>query len=186
MGWIRRLFYGESSDDNDSYLARLNGTSAISGAAPEKAETSGESERPNSLPPAPNPYQTSTGQKIIPEVEVERLEAHLSGDNRNLELWAHIRNHADFDIELDKYEILGQRGDLQKFLKPGEIFELRIYRGDTPRNNYVRKMYIQFKVVGTGDYFQADHQIQYQHEQDGDDTWYIPEELELLRPIRDI
>ena len=76
---------------------------------------------------------------------------------------------------------------MNKFLKPGEIFELRLYRGPMPQSDSVRKMYIQYKIVGTGDYFQADHMIEYKYEQDNrGNKWYMPDELKLLRPVRDI
>ena len=42
-------------------------------------------------------------------------------------------------------------------------------------------------IVGTGDYFQADHMIEYKYEQDNRGSkWYMPDELKLLRPVRDI
>ena len=62
----------------------------------------------------PDQYHLAGGQKIIPEIEVERIKAQPSGDNKSLEIWAYIHNLASFDIELDKYELLGQRNDLNK------------------------------------------------------------------------
>lgn len=195
MGWLRDLIFGEP-DGDEEYLARLNNNDMVSpqdnrGSRDENnfdEDTSGvAADARKSGKPQPDQYHSANGQKVIPEIEVERTEAHPSGDNKYLEVWAHIRNHASFDVELDKYEILGQRGDLNKFLKPGEIFELRLYRGPMPQSDSVRKMYIQYKIVGTGDYFQADHMIEYKYEQDNrGNKWYMPDELKLLRPVRDI
>ena len=196
MGWLRDLIFGEP-DGDDEYLARLNNNDMVSlqdnrGSRDENnfdKDTSGVAAdtRKSDSKPQPDQYHSANGQKVIPEIEVERTEAHPSGDNKYLEVWAHIRNHASFDVELDKYEILGQRGDLNKFLKPGEIFELRLYRGPMPQSDSVRKMYIQYKIVGTGDYFQADHMIEYKYEQDNrGNKWYMPDELKLLRPVRHI
>jgi hypothetical protein len=184
MGWLRNLIFGEPDDDSD-YLARLNNDANM--MQPRDDEEGGRPNVSSDNSTKPDQYHSANGQKVIPEIEVERIESHPSGDNKYLEIWAHIRNHASFDIELDKYELLGQRGDLNKFLKPGEIFELRMYRGAMPQNDIIRRMYIQYKIVGTGDYFQADHMIEYKYEQDSHgNKWCMPEELKLLRPVRDI
>ena len=191
MGWLRNLIFGEP---NDEYLARISSIKNIgdSSRAGLPQEINGDVEnKPDETPVAseqkPDQYHLAGGQKIIPEIEVERIKAQPSGDNKSLEIWAYIHNLASFDIELDKYELLGQRGDLNKFLKPGEIFELRMYQGAMPENDSVRKMYIQYKIVGTGDYFQADHTINYKYEQDSQgNKWYMPDSLKLIRPVRDI
>ena len=121
MGWLRDLIFGEP-DGDDEYLARLNNNDMVSpqdnrGSRDENnfdKDTSGVAAdtRKSDSKPQPDQYHSANGQKVIPEIEVERTEAHPSGDNKYLEVWAHIRNHASFDVELDKYEILGQRGVL--------------------------------------------------------------------------
>ena len=190
MGWLRNLIFGEP---NDEYLARISGIKNIgdgSRAGLLQEDNGSVENKPDEMPASerkPDRYHLASGQKIIPEIEVERIKAQPSSDNKSLEIWAYIHNLASFDIELDKYELLGQRGDLNKFLKPGEIFELRMYRGAMPENDSVRKMYIQYKIVGTGDYFQADHTINYKYEQDSQgNKWYMPDSLKLIRPVRDI
>ena len=190
MGWLRNLIFGEP---NDEYLARISGIKNIgdgSRAGLLQEDNGSVENKPDEMPASeqkPDQYHLAGGQKIIPEIEVERIKAQPSSDNKSLEIWAYIHNLASFDIELDKYELLGQRGDLNKFLKPDEIFELRMYQGAMPENDSVRKMYIQYKIVGTGDYFQADHTINYKYEQDSQgNKWYIPDSLKLIRPVRDI
>ena len=190
MGWLRNLIFGEP---NDEYLARISGIKNIgdgSRAGLLQEDNGSVENKPDEMPASerkPDRYHLASGQKIIPEIEVERIKAQPSSDNKSLEIWAYIHNLASFDIELDKYELLGQRGDLNKFLKPGEIFELRMYQGAMPENDSVRKMYIQYKIVGTGDYFQADHTINYKYEQDSQgNKWYMPDSLKLIRPVRDI
>ena len=190
MGWLRNLIFGEP---NDEYLARISGIKNIgdgSRAGLLQEDNGSVENKPDEMPASerkPDRYHLASGQKIIPEIEVERIKAQPSSDSKSLEIWAYIHNLASFDIELDKYELLGQRGDLNKFLKPGEIFELRMYRGAMPENDSVRKMYIQYKIVGTGDYFQADHTINYKYEQDSQgNKWYMPDSLKLIRPVRDI
>ena len=189
MGWLRNLIFGEP-DDDDEYLARLNNNDDMMAPRDDRDSSEGKDALGDAAKDETSPddqYHLASGQKIIPEIEVDRIKAQSSSDNKRLEIWAYIRNHAAFDVELDKYELLGQRGDLNRFLKPGEIFELRLYQGAMPQSDAVRKMYIQYKIVGTGDYFQADHMIEYKYEQDNHgNKWYLPEELKLLRPVRDI
>ena len=125
MGWLRDLIFGEP-DDDDEYLARLNNNDMVSpqdnrGSRDENnfdKDTSGVAAdtRKSDSKPQPDQYHSANGQKVIPEIEVERTEAHPSGDNKYLEVWAHIRNHASFDVELDKYEILGHFSSQARFL----------------------------------------------------------------------
>ena len=126
-----------------------------------------------------NPFYDA-GRKIIPEIEVVRLEPHESGNN--LELWAHIKNLSQFEIEVTKIAILGQTNTIGRFLDPGEQHEVRIYRGTIPTNEGYKKCEISFKLVRSGDYFCADHRIDY----DFEDGKYIPTELHVIHPIRDV
>ena len=131
-------------------------------------------------------YVTEHGSKIIPNVEIERVEPHLSSDMKHLEVWAHIKNHSTFEVEVRKVNFLRQHTEPGRFLKPSEEHEVRIYAGDTPRNDAEHKAELQFKIVGNDDYFQADHRIDYRYEKDEHGEFYVPEELHLILPIRDI
>lgn len=117
MGWLRNLIFGEP---NDEYLARISSIKNIgdgSRAGLPQEINGGVENKPDETPVAseqkPDQYHLAGGQKIIPEIEVERIKAQPSSDNKSLEIWAYIHNLASFDIELDKYELLGQRGDLK-------------------------------------------------------------------------
>ena len=141
----------------------------------------GESRATSTEKPATeqNPYYDG-GRKIVPEIEVTRLEPHESGDN--LELWAHIKNNSSFEVEISKVAILGQINTVGRFLDANEQYEVRIYRGKIPTNDGYKKCEIYFKLVETGDYFCADHRIDY----DYDDGRYVPNELHVIHPIRDV
>jgi hypothetical protein len=119
-------------------------------------------------------------RKIVPEVDVERLEAHQNGDR--LELWAHVQNHSKFEVQVGRVNILGQHLDVGRFLKPGERNEVKIYAGAMPKDDSYHKAEFFFKIVKNGDYFCADHRIEYGFH----DGHYVPEDLKIIHPIRDV
>ena len=109
MGWLRNLIFGEP---NDEYLARISSIKSIGdgsragGMGLPQEGNGGIESKPDETPVAseqkPDQYHLAGGQKIIPEIEVERIKAQPSSDNKSLEIWAYIHNLASFDIELDK------------------------------------------------------------------------------------
>ena len=119
-------------------------------------------------------------RKIVPEVDVERLEAHQNGDR--LELWAHVQNHSKFEVQVGRVNILGQYLDVGRFLKPGERYEVKIYAGPMPKDDSHHKAEFFFKIAENGDYFCADHRIEYGFH----DGHYVPEDLKIIHPIRDV
>lgn len=59
-------------------------------------------------------------------------------------------------------------------MKPAEVKELKVFSGNTPKNEAYHSAYVQYNIIGSGDYFQTDHYIQHQHEQ----TENVPDGLE--------
>lgn len=133
-----------------------------------------------------DPYRDDAGNKIRPEVAIERAKANLSSDMKRLELWTTIKNRSMFNIEVHRVNIIGQHTELGHSLRPGESCEVRIYNGSTPTNNAYHTAEIQFKITGSGDYFQADHSIKYHYELNDNGKFYVPEGFDLMRPIKDI
>ena len=129
---------------------------------------------------------TGLPRKIIPELEVLRVEPHLSSDSKHLELWVTFLNRSEAEIELRNVAVLKQRADVGRFLKPGESHELKVYSGETPTNDAEHRAIVQLKVVENGDYFEADFLIKYHYEQEEHGAVYVPEALELIRPVRDV
>lgn len=121
------------------------------------------------------------GQKIIPEITVTRVEGHVSGDN--LDLWVTIHNSSEVSLFIDKIHVLGQKMDLNYDLAPGMERQMSVYKGPTLRTNAYTNADVDYRVVETGDYFQARFYVEYDFEQDGT---YLPNDFNLQRPIRDI
>lgn len=117
----------------------------------------------SAAPPAQNPLYTASGQKVYPQVEIERTTYHTHGGNMDLDLY--IRNHSQSQIDLDRLEILGTSRDLGTFLRPGEEREFRVYSGPRPNNTNMPnvQLYIRNEV---GDMFCADFHIEFRQEAD--------------------
>lgn len=139
--------------------------------------------------PLPPPAETisygsrkdNRGQKIVPETEVIEVETHESG--MDMEVWATIKNTASFPVFLDKSVVLGQKIELDRELRPGEQHEVRVFRGPRPTNEGYKRAELYYRDQGSGDYFLANHQIEYRYQNDGTRTIRA---LRLIRPIKDV
>lgn len=145
-----------------------------------------EGKRQESIATPKDRHRETDGSKIIPEVSVPRVECHPSSDMKKLELWVDLYNESPFDVEVRRFEIFGQSTDPGKFLKPGQKYEVRVYRGDTPRTDDRDRASIQYKIVGNGDYFQTDHLVEFKVETVNGERWYLPREITSTGPVRDI
>ena len=187
MGWFSDLLFGGSpaKTAEDTVLPKQVQSWEENGSTPESGAAVSSRNEATSVSPRDG-FKTQSGSKIIPNVTVERLEPHLSSDMKQVEVWAHIKNFSRFEVEVRRINFLQQHTEPGRFLKPGESHEIRIYAGDTPRSNAEHKAEVQYKIVDNDDYFQADHRIDYRYERNEHGEFYIPEELHIILPIRDI
>ena len=81
---------------------------------------------------------------------------------------------------------MGQKINPARYLKASESYEIRVFRGLTPRTNVETKAFIEVKVSGTGDYFRQQYTIEYDLEQENGTNWYIPRNLKKALPPQDI
>ena len=163
MGWFSDAIFGKSDDDAGS-------------SENKSTQTSG----------AVDQYHQASGGKVIPEVIVDHVNPHCSADMSHLELWIRLKNTSTFEVEVMEVRILGQSQGLNRFLKPGESHDCCVYKGSVPTNDAQHVAQVDYKIVGNGDYFESDHQIDYRLEDDNGVHHFIPEELKLQRPIRDV
>ena len=124
-----------------------------------------------------NPVRS--GPKVIPHVEIERTSSRINGPR--MLVTCIIQNNSSGTIELDKIRILGTSRELDSYLRPGEERQYNLYDGNRPGNTNYHVAELYFKDQ-SGDYFSADHTIEYEREHDGT---YIITELKPLR-TRDI
>ena len=163
MGWFSEAIFGKNEDASSDDGQKANTQTGVN-----------------------NPYRQASGSKVIPEVIVENVNPHCSADMSHLELWIRLKNTSAFEVEVMEVRILGQSQGLNRFLKPGESHDSCVYKGSVPTNNAQHVAQVDYKIVGNGDYFESDHQIDYRLEDDNGVQHFIPEALKLLRPIRDI
>lgn len=140
-----------------------------------------------SVPPqAQSPERARSDQKIVPNVTIARVESHLSGDMRHIEVWVHVRNDSNVEVEVTRVNFWRQHATPGRYLEPGESYEIRIFSGDTRHDDAEQRCEVHFRHVETGDYFRADHRVDYRFEETDQGKFYIPEEMHLISPIRDI
>jgi hypothetical protein len=132
-----------------------------------------EANQPNAAPQQPQmptaatpdqsqPYAAS-GQKVYPQVGIERTTCHTHGSNMDLDLY--IQNHSQAQVDLDRLEILGTSRDLGTFLRPGEEREFRVYSGPRPNNTNMSNVQLYIRNQA-GDMFCADFHIEFRQEAD--------------------
>lgn len=195
MGWLNRILNGTDAHE-ETYEERLARLAAEALATQSTQSGAGRSGAQSPMVDKPvtngvaaqevNPYIQANGQKVVPKVSIERVESHLADEMRRIEVWVHVKNLSDFEVELTRVNFWRQHTNPGRFLKPDESHEIRIYAGETRHDDAEHKAELQYKVIQTGDYFQADHHIEYQYERDENREFYIPEDMHLIEPIRDI
>lgn len=122
-----------------------------------------------------------SGVKHIPRVEVTNTRSKPSGDR--FELWLTIRNQSDRDVMLDKITLLGTRRELDYPLRPHDQRVFSVYSGPQLKHDSYKKAELYYKDAPTGDYFRADHLIEYTYESEG---YYEIVDMEPIMPIRDV
>lgn len=187
MGLFHDLLFGTSPKDENE--ARRLPSNIEQGGRVEDGEGWADKQHGTQVADepkkAPDVYHDSAGNKIYPEVQIERVKSDVSSDSKHVEVWASVKNYSTFDVEVTRINCFGQYAS-GCFLKVGDSRELRIYSGDTPKSEAYHDANVQFKIVGSGDYFQANHYVQFQYEQTEEGNFYIPEEFTFTRPVRDI
>lgn len=120
------------------------------------------------------------GNKIIPVVVVNEIKCHEAG--AAMECWGVLENTSDQTVEVDKVALLGATHEIDHPLRAREEREFLLYKGPRPRNTSQTRAMVQYKNEA-GDYFVAEHYIEYDGLPDG--TWIV-NELRFLPPVRDI
>jgi len=195
MGWLRNFIFGVDPAHDDAGLSKQvrdwgaeknNDMSPQSDDAVDSEKGQEKEQHDGNQHTEPSAYRTASGAKVLPTLTVDRVEPHLSNNLANLELWITLHNRSPYDIEITKVDLLKQSTDPDRFLRAGESHEIRVYRGQTPRDRAYTKAYIDLKITGTGDYFRQEYMINYDLKTSGGTSWYVPDALRKSLPPRDI
>lgn len=121
------------------------------------------------------------GYKHPPVVEVIHVKPARSGDN--LDLWVTIRNQSEREVHLGKMVILGNTFAFNYPLLASDQRVFHVYSGPALRHDHYHKAELYYRDEPTGDYFRADHAIEYHFEHD---ETYCVTNLQLMKPIKDV
>lgn len=121
------------------------------------------------------------GNKHIPPATIHRVRTLVNGNNA--EVWMILKNESDRTVFLDKVTLLGVKFELDYPLKPGGEREFRVYRGALLTHDNYKTAELYYKDEASGDYFRADHLLEYSYESDGT---YELVDTKLITPIRDV
>lgn len=121
------------------------------------------------------------GNKHIPIATVINVRPDNNGSS--VDLWATIKNQSDRELLLDKITLLGTQFQLNYPLMPGAQRVFKVYSGPQLTHDNYKKAELYYKDVPTGDYFRADHLLEYKYEAD---KTYDVNDMRLLMPINDV
>ncbi|MEO5499738.1 MAG: hypothetical protein ABIR46_04525 [Candidatus Saccharimonadales bacterium] len=121
------------------------------------------------------------GNKRIPIATIHRVRSITSG--ANLEIWMILKNESDRNLFLDKITLLGTKFELDYPLKPRGEREFRAYRGALLTHDNYKTAELYYRDEVSGDYFRADHLLEYSYEPDGT---YELVDTKIITPIRDV
>jgi hypothetical protein len=140
--------------------------------------TFGQSTAPQQ-PAQPQAPAATAGPKQMPNIEFERLVCTSNGTH--MECDAHIKNHSQTDVDLDRFNFMGSSYDLGRVLRPGEMHEFRIFSGPRPNNTSYNRAELTVKDA-SGDYFQIIYHVEF--DAVGDGTY----DIDSIRPqmVKDI
>ena len=108
-------------------------------------------------------YPVPSGAKYIPQVRIEQTHAHNNG--RHMEIRCHIKNESHQKVELDKIYLLGQKRELDTWLRPEESKEFIVYSGERPNNRSYDTVDLNYKNE-LSDYFQTKCHVEFRQESD--------------------
>jgi hypothetical protein len=132
------------------------------------AEHAGWVDHVTDTSPTSTSFVDERGNKIVPQVTIERCRSHTNGDRLDVTAW--LTNVSPFEIELDRMAMLDMRTVLGRRLQPQEGHEVNLYHGMVPTSDHDQKAQLYYKIVQNGDNFCADYRVEYNRESNGSFT----------------
>ena len=122
------------------------------------------------------------GYKHPPVVEVTHVKTQPD-HAKAFDLWVTIRNNSDREVHLQKMTIFGSSFAFNYPLHAHDQRVFHVYKGPLLTHDGHHTASIYYCDTPSGDYFRADHFIEYHFEHD---STYTVTELRLMKPIKDI
>lgn len=159
----------------------LNGLSRFFVGKPVFDNDTGDSNSEGEQKKAHLGYKNEHGQKIIPEVAFKNFKTHRNGNK--VTTWAWATNVSQFELELEKLELLGKHYHIDRRLRPNEGHEVKIYDGPVITHEHDTRAKLYFTIHENDDLFLADYYIEFNRESDGS---FILEDFHRDHTPRDI
>lgn len=124
----------------------------------------------------------ASGRKIIPEISIHNCRSYLNGNRIEVRAW--VKNHSEYEIEIDKVSLLGSTTQLDRRLRPGESHEMKFYQGAVPTTDRNDNASVDYILVRSNDYFRAEFMIEFEYI--ANQKIYLVEEFHPEDHVRDI
>lgn len=166
MGWFANLVFGKAKN--------------IEGPIPPDHSAWGVEQKgvPNVAEQEVRPQEHD---ETPPVLQCIRVEPHLSSAGDHLELWLCMQNMSIGEVEITRFDCLGQSVEPSRFLRAGQNQEFRVYSGPVLHNDDRQKALMTCKSINSGEYYQAEYMIKYKYSQHGGEDQCLPYELDLLQ-----
>ena len=129
----------------------------------------------------PTTLRDERGVKQIPVAQL--TNGQTSGFGQNSTVSVTVKNQSARDIQLDKLTLLGTTFQMNYPLGPGAQRVFIAYKGPQPDHDNYAKAELYYRDTLTGDYFRADHGVNYKYDSDGT---YEVTGFDLMQPIADV
>jgi phage terminase large subunit len=121
------------------------------------------------------------GKKIIPEISFRNFKSHSNGSK--VTSWAWVENLSEFEVELEKIELLSYHAHIGRRLKPHEGHEVMVYDGVTIQHDHDHHVRVYFTIHENDDLFLAEYTIEFNRESNG---MFTLEEFHREHQARDV
>lgn len=188
MGWLSNLVFGnpDPRGADDTVLPKSVEDWERSGGGEQKPREPEQTAAARVESPEIDPYEDSSGRKILPALEIVRVEPYLSSDQKRVEIWLTIHNDSKFQIELTHITNFGASLGQNQFFKPGESHKIRTFRGEVLRDHSHTAITVDYKIDENGDYFRCEYVVEYRQRNDGQRDYFEPVDCRRIGPPRDV
>lgn len=139
------------------------------------------SAEPRTVPTDQEMADAAAQPRAVPMVRIDRVDTQVQGEM--MTVYGEVRNESPLKVSLDKIRVLAAVQELDSTLAANEERQYKLYEGPLLNDTAQHTAQLIYKDE-KGDYFQADHYIEFHYHDDR--KRYSIAEFKLVMPIRDI
>lgn len=132
-----------------------------------------------SVPTAPKNEQAEPGAKVVPKLCVVRTDCRINGES--MDIYAHIKNESSVEVYLDNIRLLDKVTELDRILKPGEVRDFVVYKGQIMKDESKTKCELKYRKQD-GDFFVMQHVVEYGYQNET----YVVNNIRPIGAVNDI